>query len=356
MLRWQKLATLSVLAVLVLLPFALLPAASPRDRVAPAAEPTLNAGERWTATAPGKIEPVAGEYRVGAAAPGRIADVMVEAGNAVSRGDLLVRLDDQELVARVAAAAADVTLKKFIRDAETATARAKRRYDADDAAYAAEQRQVTARMTLDRLTASRRRRDGNNDDVAQARSQVQAAEADASRAHAAAADVRASQGTPDPNANETALIVARSQLAAVQAMLDQTRVRAPIDGTVMSIAARVGEIAAPGAPEPLAIVGDLTQLRVRAELDGRDLGKVRIGQRAVVRADAFNNVEFPGRVTSIAPGLMPGKLSPRGPRRPGEVEVLEIFVMLDGAPPLLPGLKADVYFVDDPSDPNGHKL
>ena len=254
------------------------------------------------------------------------------------------------------AAVAEVTLKKFTRDEETPPARAKRRYDADDAVYAAEQRVYAARMTLDRLTASQRQRGGNGDDVAQARSQLTDAEQDTAHAHAAAADVRASQGAPDPNPGETALIMARSQLAALRAILDQTRIRAPVDGTVMSISAKVGEIASPSSPEPLATIGDLTQLRVRAELDGRDLAKVRNGQRAVVRVDAFSNVEFPGRVSSIAPGLAPAKLSPRGPRRPGEADVLEIFVTLDGEPPLLPGLKVDVYFVADQPDAGGHKL
>ena len=104
------------------------------------------------------------------------------------------------------------------------------------------------------------------------------------------------------------------------------------------------------------IVGDLAQLRVRAEVDGRDLVKVRNGQRAMVRVDAYNNMEFSGKVTSIAPGLMPGKLSPRGPRRPGDMDVLEVIVTLDGEPPLLPGLRVDVFFAADQTAPNGEKL
>jgi HlyD family secretion protein len=352
MVKWQKLATILVLAALVALPFALTPVVSPRDRPVAADEPKLLSGQRWTAAAPGKI----GEYRVSATIPGRIAEVLVQAGDTISRGDLLVRQDDQELLARIAAAAAEITLKKFTRDDQGPGPRAKRRYDADDAVFAADQRQLAARAKLDRVIALRRQRGGSNDDVAEARAQLQTAEAEVVRTRTAAADVRSSQGAPDPNVNETALSMARSQLAALQAMLDQTRIRAPIDGAVMSTSAKVGEIGAPSAPEPLMIVGDLSTLRVRAELDGRDLAKVRNGQRALVRVDAFANVEFPGRVTSIAPGLMPGKLSPRGPRRSGEVDVLEVMITLDGEPPLLPGLKVDVYFAEEQPEPSGHKL
>ncbi len=95
---------------------------------------------------------------------------------------------------------------------------------------------------------------------------------------------------------------------------------------------------------------------MRAEIDGRDLAKVRNGQRAIARADAFGTMEFAGRVTSIAPSLMPGKLSPRGPRRPADADILEVIVTLDGAPPLPPGLKVDVYFVDDQPAPSGQRL
>ncbi|MGZ5835014.1 MAG: HlyD family secretion protein, partial [Xanthobacteraceae bacterium] len=186
--------------------------------------------------------------------------------------------------------------------------------------------------------------------------QLQAADADVMRARAAAAEVRNAQGTPDPNPNETALIAARSQWATLQATLDQTRIRSPIDGTVIANSAKLGEIAAPAAPEPLMIVGDLTQLHVRAEIDGRDIVKVRNGQRAIVRVDSYNITEYSGRVTSIAPGLMPGKLSPRGPRRPGDTDVLEVIVSLDGEPPLLPGMRVDVFFAADQAAPSGEKL
>jgi HlyD family secretion protein len=346
MAKWEKLGTVMILVFLVALPFALVPVLSPRDRAVALDEPKLSSGERWTAVAPGKIEPRTGEYRLSAVALGRIAEVAVQAGDTVSRGDLLLRLDDQELLARTAAASADVTLKKFARDEQAASTRVKQRYDADDAAFSAEQRQISARSALDRAVAARRH-GGSEAEVTAVRTQLQNAEADVGRARAAAAEIRSKQGAPDPNVHETELSMARSQLAAWQTMLEQTRVRAPIDGAVLSTSGKAGEIAAPSSPEPLMVLGDVSKLRIRAEVDGRDLSKVHTGQRAVVRVDAFADGRFSGHVTSIAPGLSPGKLSPRGPRRTGELEVLEVMIALDGQPPLLPGLKVDVYFVDE---------
>src|SRR5689334_3771433 len=51
----------------------------------------------WAASAPGRVEPAGGEVRITAQSPGRIAEVLVAANDKVLAGDLLVRLDDEEL-------------------------------------------------------------------------------------------------------------------------------------------------------------------------------------------------------------------------------------------------------------------
>ncbi len=344
--RYRKALTVAGLTILVVTPFALLPLAATGDRPQPAAEPRLSSGVRWSATAPGKVEPRTGEYRIGGDVLGRIAEVPVRAGDRVDAGDILVRLDDDEASARVAAALADVALRKFVRDDQGAATRTKRRYDGDDDVFAAEQKLQAARATLDRATATDRGA-SPGDAARKARSDVQAAESEVARLRAVAANIYKEQGNPQANQNESALHAARSQLAVAQALFDKTRIRAPVAGTVIQLSAKVGELASPSNPEPIAVVGDLTALRVRAELDDRDIGRVQVGQRAVVRADAFRDVDFPGRVASIAPGLAYGKLSPRGPRRPAEIEVLEVLVSLDDGSRLRSGMRVDVYFVAD---------
>ena len=182
------------------------------------------------------------------------------------------------------------------------------------------------------------------DEVTKAKTALQNAEAATARARSAFAAIKADTGDPKTNQYEAALIAANSQVSAAQALLDQTRVRAPVAGTLLQVAAKTGDTASPSNPEPLAVIGDLSALRVRAELDERDVGKVKVGQKAVVRADAFRDKEFAGTVTSVASSLTAGKISQRGPRRPGEIEILEVLVAFDTAPPLPPGMQVDVYF------------
>lgn len=341
--RERKGYVLALLGLMVVTPFGLLPLVTAADTTVAVAQPQKNAAQKWSAAAPGKVEPREGEYRVAVATLGRIAEVRVKAGNTVQDGEVIVRLDDAELTARLAAAQADAALKKFQRDDQGTTGRLKRRYDADDAVIAAEHKQIAARAALDQAFDNARGKD-NQDEVAKAKTALQAAETAITQARRVFADIKAEANEPKTNQYEAGLIAANSQVSAVQALLDQTRIRAPVAGTLLQVGAKIGDTASPSNPKPLAVIGDLSALRVRAELDERDVGRVKVGQKAVVRTDAFRDKEFAATVTSVASGLTAGKISQRGPRRPGEIEILEVLVAFDAVPPLPPGMRVDVYF------------
>jgi HlyD family secretion protein len=49
-------------------------------------------------------------------------------------------------------------------------------------------------------------------------------------------------------------------------------------------------------------------------------------------------------VSSVAQSLSTPRIATRGPRRPNDVEVLEAVIDLDGLPPLLTGMRVDVFF------------
>ena len=85
-------------------------------------------------------------------------------------------------------------------------------------------------------------------------------------------------------------------------------------------------------------------MRVRAEVEERDVLKIHVGQRVIIRADAYQGRDFEGVVTTLAPALGPPRILSRGPRRPNDVEVLEVLATLDGEPVLLSGMRVDVYF------------
>ena len=66
-----------------------------------------------------------------------------------------------------------------------------------------------------------------------------------------------------------------------------------------------------------------------------------------MQSDAHPGRKFEGKVVTMAQALGPSKLAQRGPRRPNDVEVLEVVIDLDANSDLLPGMRVDVFFKPD---------
>jgi HlyD family secretion protein len=343
------LAGIPLAAALVLLPAALLQA----EEGSRGAAVSALAQKRWTAVAPGRVEPLSREIKVAAPVIGRIAEVLVKPNDKVFAGELLVRLDDTEALARLAAADAQAALRKRVRnDASTPKGSAERR-KAEDAVADAERGVSEARAALDRAAAARRAGRSSQAALDAARVAMSLAQDRLREQQDALRKVKAASGTALPSRLEGELNVSRAELTLAEAELEKTRIRAPIAGTVLQVQARVGELAAPSSEQPLVTLGDLSALRVRAELDEKDLVKVRVGQRVFVRADAFRDREFEGKVVSIDQVVGPSRINTRGPRKLSDVDVMEVLVDLADSSALVPGMQADVYFSLDVPGPQG---
>lgn len=303
----------------------------------------------WAASAPGRVEPRKGETRIGAQAAGRVVEVLVAANDRVSAGDPLVRIDDEDAHAKLAAAEAEAAVRKRERDAETVGKLAQDRRSAEDAVAAADRQLYQARRDLDRAVAARHAGNGNDEELAKARAAIPAAREKADQERQALRKTQATSGMPLPTRLESALTTARAEILQIEAAIERARVRAPVDGTVLQLGTKLGEIVTPSPEQPLAVVGDLSAVRVRAEVEERDVAKIRNGQKAVIRNDAYPGRDFTGTVTMVSQALAPPRLPSRGPRRPTDVETLEVLLDVEGQTPLLPGMRTDVFFLPDPA-------
>jgi HlyD family secretion protein len=304
----------------------------------------------WAASAAGRVEPMGGEIRIASAMPGRIAEVQVSLNDRIVAGDPLVRLDDEELIGRVNATLAEATVRKRERDTgEMSTGKpAQDRRSAEDQVATAERQVAQTREEFDRAYKARRNgQSGADADVDKARDGVTKAKERLEQARASLRKALAADGLAAPSRLEVALTVARAELSAAEAALERTRIRAPSSGTALQVTAKVGEVVAPSPENVLVVLGDLTSLRVRAEIEERDIGKLRVGQGAIIRSDAFPGKDFDGKVASLGQALGPSRIGQRGPRRPTDVDMLEIMIDLVGQPPLLPGMRVDVYLKPD---------
>jgi len=374
---WKGRSAAGVGAVAVALALAMLAARTGEQEGVRAARPEASDDKRWQTVAPGRVEPASGTIKVAAPVMGVIAQVIVKVNDKVFAGEPLVRLVDAEARARLAAAEAQVAFRLQARNEESApvpaapavraapAARAARpapqrgeavvadvdkadpRRRAEDAVADADKAVMEAQTALDLAAVERRAGAASGAALEAARAALARAQDRQRQQKAELRRIEAAPGTPLPNFVDGQVNVARAEAAAAAAAIERLTIRAPISGTVLQVNAKPGELAAPTNAQPLLIIGDISALRVRAELDERDVGEVKLGQSAVIRADAFRGREFAGKVSFIAPIVEPGRISARGQRNVTDVDVIEVLVDVAQPDPLAVGMKVDVYFQPD---------
>jgi HlyD family secretion protein len=204
-----------------------------------------------------------------------------------------------------------------------------------------------AQAAVDQMAVAKRSGHASDADLAAARAAMSREEERLRQRKSELQILEDDKNTPLPTQNEGQLNVARAELLVEQAGFEKLTIRAPVAGTVLQVNAKPGELATPSAAQPLLLVGDISALRVRAEMDERDFGEVKVGQPVMVRAPAFRGREFAGKVSSISPIVDAGRINARDQRGLSDVRVVEVLVDLAEGGPLVVGMKVDVYFRHD---------
>jgi len=200
-------------------------------------------------------------------AGGRIEVLAVKEGDQVKKGQLLMRLWNDDVQAQVAVATAQL---------ETARKR------------------VTEVCTL----ADVAEREVQRQTELHAQGFVSANAIDNARAQAEAKRASCVTARADVGQAEANLRLARVQR-------ERTELIAPFDGTVAKIVGEVGEYSTPSPPgvamPPAIDLIDETCLYVKAPMDEVDAPKIRIGQPVRITLDALPKQSFPGKVKRVAP-------------------------------------------------------
>lgn len=308
----------------------------------PVAENAAGSDKAWQAVAPGRVEPSSGETKITSGVVALVSQVLVKTNDRVSAGEPLIRLQDDELLARLAAAESQVELRQRLRNDQRASGKAAERRRAEDALSEAETEVYNARSAVDAAAVARRMGSGSDTRLSSARAALYRAQEQVKLRAAALREVEAQ--SPLASQTEAQLNIARAERSVARAAVDKMTIRAPIAGTVLQVNVKVGETAMPSSIQPLLLIGDVSALRVRAELDDRDVGNIKIGQPVIIRATAFPDRDISGKVTSIAPIVRSASGVPREPRNATDVDVVEVSIDLANAGPLLSGMQVDVYF------------
>jgi HlyD family secretion protein len=332
--RWLKPAAVAALAVAVSL-------------AAVWAARRLN-GDTGAVIVTGTVE--ARQIDVSAKITGRIVELRVKEGQPVERGQLLAALDTEALDADVvraeaALAAAEARQRDLeagarpeeIREAGARVAQAQARLDdllAGSRAQEIEQaraalrnaavtrewterelerarelyrRDLIAAQDLDRArqaygSAAAQERAARERlallEVGPRRHEVEAARAELEAARERLALLRAGPRAQEVEGARARVAEARAALALARARLGETRLHSPVTGLVLRKNVEAGETVSPGV-STLTLM-DPDDLWVRVYVPETEIGRVKLGQEALVRVDAYPGRTFAGHVTEIA--------------------------------------------------------
>jgi HlyD family secretion protein len=293
--------------------------------------------------AAGRVEPASEEINLGPQMDGVLAGVAVEEGQQVRRGQVIATLDNRDYGARVELARAAVA------EREAALARLRNGSRVEEKREADAQVRE-ARASLDLAASERDRRQALLDRGAVSRSEFDLAERDwrTAKARLEAVEQRTAvvyQPTRSEDLDRAVaeLATARARLAEAQAMLEKTIIRAPIDGRVLRKIRKAGESVSANGQTPIVSLGDCSKLHVRADVDEIDVAQLRIGMPAWVRADAYGDRKFTGRVVKIGQALGRKNVRTDEPSERVDRKILETLVELDPGQDLPVGLRVDTY-------------
>ena len=108
--------------------------------------------------------------------------------------------------------------------------------------------------------------------------------------------------------------------------LDLSQVRAPIDGQVLKINSKTGEVVS--QTNGVMDLGNTKQMYVVAEIYETDIGKIKVGQKATIQSEAFDG-EITGKVDSIGLRIAKNDVLGTDPAAKTDARIIEIKIKLD---------------------------
>lgn len=232
-----------------------------------------------TVVASGRVEKVS-RTQIGSEITGVVLERLVQEGDRVSRGDVLLVLKSDEISAQVRQAEAELK--------ELATTRRPQ----------AEVDLANAKVQLEQAQREAVRRRNTELGILSAEEREKSIEAEKlARNNLESARLKVASLAPD-KVEETKL---REQLAALQAQLAKTKIRAEVSGIILTRNVEPGDLVQPSQTLFTIALDGATEIRV--PFDERNLPLLALQQKAAVITDAYPDQPFPAHINFIAPSI-----------------------------------------------------
>lgn len=256
----------------------------------------------------GKVEPI-NNFEAHAPAPAIVKHVLVNEGDHVRAGQLLVELDDAD------ARAQNLKALALLRSAEAdlqavQSGGTHEEVLTNQAELAKAQTERTeARRNLDAVQRLEQNGGASPAEVQAAQQRLTKAEADVQLLES---KLNSRFSTPEVDKIQASVEQARASYSAAQDLLKNTHIRANVPGTVYQLPVRTGAYVNSG--QLLVQVADLKKVQVRAFVDEPEIGRLANGQKVEIKWDAV-----PGRVWQGGVSRVPSVVTLVGTRTVGEI-------------------------------------
>ena len=125
---------------------------------------------------------------------------------------------------------------------------------------------------------------------------------------------------------EAQLQTARVNIGKAEVELDLAQLRAPIDGQVLKINSKTGEVVS--QTNGVVDLGNTSQMYVVAEIYETDIGKIKVGQTATIESEAFEGL-ITGKVERIGLRIAKNDVLGTDPAAKTDVRIIEVKIKLD---------------------------
>lgn len=236
---------------------------------------------------------------------GTIANISVNEGQRVEKGEELARLESGKLTYQLAQTQSgyDTAVAKLGElDAEPSDAEiAVKQSAVTNAQVALADAQASYDNTLDEYNAGR----VSKDTLLTKQAQLDSAKAQLDNAEA---QLEQALTPPDENQIEGARAAVDQAEAAVgiaEEALNETVLRAPIEGTILAINKNIGETVSGQSssgttPEPLIVIAETSRMSLEVQVEEVDITKISVGQKVSASFDALEDRTFSGKVDKIS--------------------------------------------------------
>jgi HlyD family secretion protein len=259
---------------------------------------------------------------VGSQLSGQIVEILADYNSQVKAGQIVARLNSDQIKTRRDAAAADLAQGRadlIVKRAQLDRAKSSRlKANSTIKDLEAQRDRVTAQLadakrTFDRQNELFTRKAGSQQSLDSARTQVEV-----QTATLASTQAQIASATAELNGLDADILLAQGQLQSGEALvaardaklkdilidLERTDIRSPVDGVVVQRQVNLGQTVAASlsAPELFQIAQDLRTIDIYANIDEADVGRLKPGQPVSFTVNAYPSRTFEGRVEMVRLG------------------------------------------------------